>query len=210
MKLLELFAGTRSVGKIAETYGIEVFSVDWGKNFKNIDLYIDIEQLQISDIPFIPDIIWASPDCTTYSVSAFWKHRKGTEPKTDYAKKCDNVNLNLMNLIDTYLKLNPNLIYFIENPMGMLRKMDWMLFQQKTTIWYCRYGDFRAKPTDIFTNTIKWKPKQPCSNNNKFCKHERSPRGIRTGTTKLKKEDRSLIPPELVHEIIQSCIKKAP
>ena len=210
MKLLELFAGTRSVGKIAETYGIEVFSVDWGKNFKNIDLYIDIEQLQISDIPFIPDIIWASPDCTTYSVAACMIHRDGTKPKTPYAQKCDIVNEHLIDLINTYLKLNPNLVYFIENPRGIMRKMSWFTFQQKTTIWYCRYGDFRPKPTDIFTNSINWKPRQPCSNNNKFCKHERSPRGTSMGTSRLSKIKRSLIPPELVHEIIQSCIKKAP
>ena len=43
-KLLELFAGSRSWGKIADELGYEVFSVDW-KQFEGIDLVIDIEQL---------------------------------------------------------------------------------------------------------------------------------------------------------------------
>jgi hypothetical protein len=41
MNLLELFSGSRSVGKEADKLGFNVFSVDWQK-FDKIDLAIDI------------------------------------------------------------------------------------------------------------------------------------------------------------------------
>jgi site-specific DNA-cytosine methylase len=144
MNVLELFAGSRSIGKVAKDLGMNVFSVDW-KNYENINLSIDIGILKKEDIPFIPDIVWASPDCTTYSIAAISTHRNGTEPKSEYAKKCDNVNQHFIKLIKEWLIINPNMIFFIENPRGMLRKMPFMQEFTRYTIWYCQYGDERSK-----------------------------------------------------------------
>jgi len=63
MKILELFAGTGSFSKVAKARGHEVFTVDNCKKF-NPDLWMDVLHLDISMIPFKPDIIWASPPCT--------------------------------------------------------------------------------------------------------------------------------------------------
>ena len=213
MNLLELHAGSRSVGNVAESLGFNVFSVDWQK-FDKIDLAIDIEQLTPNDIPFIPDVIWSSPDCTTYSIAAISTHRNCKEAKTDYAKKCDLVNINQWNLIKYYLELNPNLKYFVENPRGYMRKMQFVKGIPRTTVWYCRYGDMRAKPTDIFSNHIYsifnpdgWNPKPMCFNNNKNCHHEEAPRGSKTGTQGKKGSyERSKIPKELCLEILKSTL----
>ena len=79
MKVLELFAGSRSIGKAAESLGHEVYSVDV-KDFEGIDLAQDIEFLTPDQIPFTPDVIWASPPCTTYSIAAISHHRDNGTP----------------------------------------------------------------------------------------------------------------------------------
>lgn len=213
MKILELFAGSRSIGKQAEQLGFEVFSVDW-KEFSGIDLVTDIEFIKTSDIPFIPDIIWCSPDCTTYSIAAISHHRNNTEPISDYAKKSDRVNLNMLHLIREVLLINPDLKFYIENPVGMMRKMSFMKGIPKTTVTYCQYGDTRMKPTDIWSNNIYslfnpdgWQPKPRCSNGDKC--HVSAPRGSKTGTQGRKGSyERSVIPEELCREILLSNINQ--
>lgn len=206
MNSLELFAGSRSFGKVAVEKGFKNFSVDW-KNYDNIDLVSDIEFLTIEQIPFLPDLIWASPDCTSYSVAAIWKHRKSTIAISEYAIKSDRVNYRLFGLIREYLKVNPSLIFFIENPRGMYRKMEFVKGIRRVTVWYCKYGDFRAKPTDIFTNSSVWFGRSPCKRNNEFCSHEKSPKGSNLGTTRLNGSyERSKIPIPLITEIIDSVL----
>lgn len=212
---LELFAGSRSVGKVAEEKGMRVFSVDW-QDFDNIDLAIDIEDLKASDIPFVPDVVWASPDCTTYTIAAISKHRNKTDPKSEYAKKCDRVNQHFISLIKAWLKINPNMKFFIENPRGMLRHMPWMQEFKRNTVWYCQYGDDRAKPTDIFTNSDDWIPRPECRNYkydkqgniiNRHCHHESARRGAKTGTQGRKDSyNRSKIPRQLCEEVLDSVL----
>ncbi len=146
MKVLELFAGTRSISKEFEKRGHEVYTVEWDKTFDNIDLYKDIGELTAQEILENfghPDVIWASPDCSSYSVAAIYHHRRrnkengSLEPITDYARFCDRVNQHVLELIK---ELNPRL-YFIENPRGGLRKMWWMQDLPRYTVTYCFSGD---------------------------------------------------------------------
>lgn len=143
MKVLELFAGSRSFSKAAEERGHETFSVDW-EPYGRIDLVKDIRDMTIDDVPWVPDVIWASPDCTTYSIAAISTHRTGTEPKSDYAKLSDEVNQHFISLIKQWQELNPDLIYFIENPRGMLRKMPFMQEFNRETVWYCFAGETKV------------------------------------------------------------------
>ena len=208
MKVLELFAGTRSIGKAFEEKGHEVFSVEWDKSFENIDLYKNIYELSVKEILDKfgkPDVIWASPDCSSYSIAAISHHRKKEEngnpaPVSEYAKFCDRVNQHTLNLIMT---LSPK-YWFIENPRGGMRKMDFMHGLPRYTVTYCQYGDTRMKPTDIWTNHPDPKFKPMCKNGDPC--HEKAPRGSRTGTQGLNgSKERSVIPVELCRHIVKIC-----
>lgn len=208
MKILELFAGTRSIGKAFEARGHEVFSVDWNRNFENINLHIDINRLtaqQILNEFGQPDVIWASPDCTTYSIAAISKHRKRDEngnlaPVSDYARFCDQCNQHVLDLIRW---LRPK-FFFIENPRGGMRKMNWMQGIPRYTVTYCQYGDTRMKPTDIWTNHPDPKFKPACKNGDPC--HVAAPRGSKTGTQGLSgSKARSVIPAALCEHIVKIC-----
>lgn len=209
MKVLELFAGTQSIGKEFKARGHEVFSVEWDKDFENISLYADISKLTATEIIEKfghPDVIWASPDCTTFSVAAISKHRKrnpengNLEPISDYAKFCDATDQHVLDLIK---ELNPT-FFFIENPRGAMRKMEWMQEIPRYTITYCQYGDSRMKPTDIWTNHPDPQFKPPCKNGDPC--HMRAPRGSRTGTQGLKgAKERARIPEQFCKHIVDIC-----
>lgn len=210
MLVLELFAGTRSIGKAFEKHGHKVYSIEWNKDFDNIDWYEDIGKITAQDIIDRfghPDIIWASPDCTSYSLVAISHHRvknKETgnlDPITDYAKFCDKVNAHVIDLIH---ELNPK-YFFIENPRGGLCNMTFMQGIPKYLVTYCQYGDTRMKPTHIFTNYPD--PQFKHCKNGDPC-HEKAPRGSRTGTQGIKGSvDRSRIPDKLCEYIVELCEK---
>lgn len=209
MKVLELFAGTRSIGKAFERGGHQVYSVEWDKKFDDIDLYADIATVTAQDIIEnfgYPDVIWASPDCTTFSIAAISHHRKknpetgNLDAASEYAKFCDMVDQHVLDLIR---ELDPK-FFFIENPVGAMRKMPWMNGLPRYTVTYCQYGDTRMKPTDIWTNHPNPQFKPRCKNGDPC--HEPAPRGSKTGTQGLKgSKDRSIIPEKLCEHIVKIC-----
>ena len=208
MKVLDLFCGTKSIANAFEKRGHEVYTVDWDVRFK-ADLSVDIGTLTADDIinlcGGVPDVIWASPDCTTYSVAAISRHRRKEKsgnlvPISDYAKRCDEINQHLIQLIK---ELNPK-YYFIENPRAGFRKMNFVQDIPRYTVTYCKYGDKRMKPTDIFTNHPNPDFIPPCKNGDKC--HEPAPRGSVSGTQGLKnKIEKAKIPERLCEHIVDIC-----
>ena len=208
MKVLDLFCGTKSIANAFEAKGHEVYTIDWDKSF-NPTLSADIGTLTAQDIiglcGGVPDVIWASPDCTTYSVAAISRHRRrdldgNLTPISDYAKRCDEVNKHLIELVK---ELNPR-FWFIENPRAGLRTMSFMKDLPRYTVTYCQYGENRQKPTDIWTNHKNPRFKPPCKAGAPC--HEAAPRGSRTGTQALKNSvERSKIPILLCEHIVEIC-----
>jgi len=215
LNILELFAGNKSVSSVARELKWNIFSSDIEERF-NTDYTIDILNFDIQKVPFVPDVIWASPVCTTYSLAAISTHRKNKYAVTDLAKLSDKYIKKTQEIIKHFLNLNGYLIFYIENPRATLRKMPFMrvgeMFSEniidipfRATVTYCQYGDRAMKPTDIWHNNPKWKPKPMCKNGDSC--HEAAPRGSKTGTQgKLNAEERSLVPRPLVMEILNAAV----
>jgi len=204
MKVLELFAGSRSFSKVAEKYGFDTYTTDI-EPFEGIDQVCDIrafDELKMIREWGYPDIIWASPPCTSFSVASIGHHWKGGSkayvPKTDSAK----LGILLVKHMRIIISVLDPKFYIIENPRGLLRKLN-LIEGEPVTAWYCQYGDDRAKPTDFWTN-FYWTPKA-CKNGNPDCHHQPAPRGSRTGTQGLKNAyERSKIPKKLCEDIIKT------
>jgi hypothetical protein len=204
MKILELFAGSRSIGKVADRLAFDVYSSDI-EQFGGIDYVTDILDFDPTKIPFKPDIIWASCPCTAFSVAAIGKN--WTKVGEDYIPKNPRADFGLK-LVQKTLEIiehfNPT-YFFIENPRGMLRKMPIMADLPRQGVTYCQYGDTRMKPTDIWTNSTTWIPRPMCKNGDPC--HVAAPRGSKTGTQGFKGSyERSKIPEDLCYEILKSCI----
>ncbi len=204
MKILELFSGKESFSNVARLRGHECFTVDIEKTF-NPSLCKDINELQLNDIPFKPDIIWASPPCQKFSVASLRWHWKDKKPRHNGTYESLLLVAKTISLI---LSLNPK-FWFIENPRGMLRKQPMMINLKRNTLTYCQYGDFRQKPTDIWNNCVAWKSRKTCSPGSPC--HESAKRGADKGSQsiggggKFGSVDRSKIPKELCLEIIKAC-----
>ena len=208
MKILELFAGSRSIGKAAGELEHEVFSTDI-EPFEGIDLVLDVLEIEPNDIPFVPDVIWASPPCTGFSVAAIGHHWTGGKgayiPKTDTARLGIKLVDKTLEIIRFFEDMNNSLVWFIENPRGVLRKMPMMKqLPIRHTVTYCQYGDERMKPTDIWTNSFSWVPKSMCKNGAPC--HIAAPRGSSTGTQGRKNNyERSKIPQKLCLEVVNAA-----
>ncbi len=202
MKVLDLFAGTRSISKAFEEKGHESYSVELDKQHENIDWYENVLNITARDILDRfgrPDVIWASPPCTTYSIAGRYHHRlKDGTPVTEYARLSDKLIQHVISLID---ELKPK-YWYIENPRGKLHLMDFMKPLPKYFVTYCQYGDFRMKPTNIWTNHPNPNFKPNCKNGAPC--HEPAPRGSKTGTQRLNSAIlRSVIPHELCMHIVE-------
>jgi len=216
MKILELFCGTKSISKAFKERGHEVFTLD-NDDYHNPDLCKSILDFDVKDLPKDwrnPDIIWASPPCTTFSVMSFYNYWDFPYPKNSKA----SINLGfVLKTLEIIKELKPK-YWFIENPRGLLRKFKFMEKLHRKTVTYCQYGTDYMKPTDIWTNATHWVPKPMCKPG-ADC-HQEARRGSKTGiqgfgglrqSSGWRKEDRvarAIVPENLCLEIVDVCENK--
>jgi hypothetical protein len=203
MKMLELFKGTGSIGKVAEKLGFNIISLDFDKKFKP-DILTDILNWDYKkykeDNNYIPDYIWASPPCNSYCVLAYTRKERNTktaEPYSERAKLGTNILYKTLEIIDYFKNLNPNLKYCIENPHAMMRHDEKMKQLNKYETMYGLYGDNKVKHTDFWAN-YELKLKEPKRKN---ILHQVF------NTAKLPLLQRYAIPEKLVENILNNYLE---
>lgn len=216
MKLVELFCGTKSISKEFAKRGFETFTVDLNPKMQP-DLVADIMALTADDLPDA-DVYWASPPCQFFSVAAMGRNwdRKTRLPKTPGAQMAIKIVGRTFDIIrqkDAKAKAqNKPFLWFVENPMGMMRTL-WALHDfRRFTVTYCQYEQDlplekrRMKPTDIWTNS--WFIARPACQQGDPC-HAAAPRGSKTGTQGYKNAmDRGVIPPAFCGDLADYCAEK--
>lgn len=211
MLVLDLFAGTGSSTQAFEDAGHRVIKVELDRQHV-ADYHYDIGLLTPDDLRQmcngVPDLVWASPPCTAFSVASLGHHWTGGhrayEPRTKFARESMALVAHVRHLVES----SGAPFWVIENPRGVLRKLPILDGITRHTITYCQYGDDRMKPTDLWVSpelAKVWTPRPMCKNGD-AC-HEAAPRGSKTGTQgRAKTKDRSRVPLELSQELLAAII----
>ncbi len=234
VKVLELFSGTHSVGKVCKEKGWDVVSVDIdGKADINISILDWDYKKDYKKGDF--DIIWASPPCSTFSnCRRCWIGRKikafGDNVVTAEMldKDMEENGVPLVNKTREIIEyFEPN-YWFIENPQTGQMK-NYLSDLPYYDVDYCKYSDWGyRKRTRIWTNNDRFVPKicrKDCENmfdpnkhktemsNAKTIKRDKNNLGNSfgnnlTGGSTGRLSTRYRIPPLLIKDLLEGCGEK--
>lgn len=182
MRVLDLFAGMGGWSQAFADRGHDVVRVELDERYE-AEVHADILDLhpQLEPLDAHWDIILASPPCEKHSlmsVSRWWDvDDNGFIPTAHESVHHTRLALHTLYILNA---LAPTAA-IMENPRGLMRKV--LPVKPHQTVTYCRYGDTRMKPTDLWlfgaSRDFYFEPM--CKNGAKGC-HEEAPRGSRTGT----------------------------
>jgi len=192
VRALDLFSGLGGWSAPYVERGHEVTTVDIDSRFAPT-VIADVMEYEPD---FQPDIILASPPCEVFSVAGRFGHwAPGYRIGGPRAAQAVALVVRTVTLI---LQTDPA-FWIIENPVGMLRKLHLIPGERQTVTW-CRYGERRRKPTDLWGGFPPSLALRRRCNNRDQC-HNPAPRGSRTGTQGLDAATAGKIPWELALDV---------
>ena len=150
-RALFLCSGTGSVGRPFREAGWEVVDVDRDRRF-GAEVVVDILawDYRAAFEPGYFDVVWASPDCTQYSIAR-------TTAKTP--RDLEGADALVAKCIEIMAYLAPRL-WFLENPdSGLLKTREVVAGLPYVRVDYCAYGAPYRKRTRIWTNATGWTPR---------------------------------------------------
>ena len=178
MRILELFSGTQSVGKVLKERGHTVLSLDLKEADINCNILDwDYKKYNINDF----DYIHASPPCDTFSHCRkcnFGKPLKAHNPdwnipneqkipfsKELFEKDQQTIGIPILNKTLEIIEYFKPKYFTIENPQtGDMKK--YLNHLKHNDITYCKYGFDYRKITRVWHNFENWNPKPICSSKN--------------------------------------------
>jgi hypothetical protein len=154
-KLLDLFTGTGSVARVAESLGYEVHTFDIDRRCKP-DICADILEFPYKDV-FVPgqfDVVWASCPCETFSCARkcnIGRRVKGEVMTAEtLARDRETIGVPILRRTQEIIKFLQPKAYFIENPYTGAMK-DY-IEAAPAVFDYCMYGKMYRKRTAIWSN----------------------------------------------------------
>lgn len=220
VKVLELFSGTGSVGKVARSKGWEVVSLDLENKFTP-DILTDINTWDYKEAYPVGhfDIITASPVCLWWShlrcsnLGRKLKSLNGEELtreilERDIETKGKPMVRKVLEIIN-YFKPK---YYTIENPQTG-RMKEFLANLPHYDVDYCKYGFDYRKRTRFWTNISNFIPltcKKDCDAivhidpRRNLYKHKKTV-GHGPGSGGTSKYERYQIPPKLIEDLFDAC-----
>ena len=229
MKVLDLCAGTGSSTQAFRALGADVVGVELDPSF---GARITMDLLEFAKDPegildrlvapgWRPDVVWASPPCTVFSMAGSgkgrvrWVHLPRGDwdpfygPRVPAAPESRLGVALVLACLQVIRKLKPRW-WWLENPQGGLQTLGFMQeVPGPATVTYCQYGERRMKPTCLWgVWPLGWVPRPRCYNGDSC--HDAAPRGARTGTQGLADAKlRAMVPVELSRSIAVACMGEA-
>ena len=204
--LLELFAGTHSMGKAFREAGWDVYSVDNDPS-RNATWIGDVREFDPATLPRRPDLIWASPVCTQYSVC---RQRAKAPRDLEWADSLVLAALRIQEACGCPM--------LMENPYSsLLKKRPFMRDISHVAVDYCKWWSEGfphrcRKRTAIYRVGADWEPSRPlCNHDCGFCEGNRHLEAIGNSTAQRQIRDKDHtypIPPLLCQDIARWATQK--